>query len=134
MLMIKPIYDTGVRDELCEMCGVPAEGYSYFAADTDDRAEHINYIIGVCTFNMKGEDNTITALANAPGVEDEEAMMIMCRAVMNLMYRAGVGTVKMSEGAARSETAEKLGFRAPDMTIDLEKFYSAPCKYTENKP
>lgn len=136
MLAVKPIYDPALREELCALCGVALgpDSYAYFAADVNDDASKINFIIGICTFRMKGTDNVIEALAPAPGVEDEEALMIMARAVMNFMYRAGVQEVRLDACGTDRNTAEKLGFReAENMTIDLPKFYASPCKYTGSK-
>lgn len=133
MLAVKPIYDFNVKDELCRLCGVEhrTDSYAYFAADVNDDATKINFIIGVCVFNMKGENNVIEALRAAPGVEDEEAMIIMARAVMNFMYRAGVKKVRLNKDGTSLSTAEKLGFKESEkMTIDLAEFYKSPCKFT----
>lgn len=134
MLAVKPIYDPTLREELCKLCGAEykPDSYAYFAADVNGDATKINFIIGICTFRMKGDNNVIETLKQAPGVEDEEALVIMARAVMNFMYRAGVENVRLDPAGTDRNTAEKLGFReAKDMTINLSEFYKAPCKYTD---
>lgn len=134
MLAIKPIYDQELSKELCSLCGVEfkSDSYAYFAADVSDDAARINHIIGVCTFRMKGDDNIIESLCSAPGVCDDEALMIMARAVMNFMYRAGVENVRLAMRATDESIAEALGFRSEEnMTIKLPEFYKSPCRYTK---
>ena len=136
MLAVKPIYDPALREELCAHCGAASSPdlYAYFAADVTDDAAKINFIIGICTFRMKGGENVITELRCAPGVDDEEALMIMARAVMNFMYRAGVENVTLNKAGVDQNTAKKLGFlELENMTINLPEFYKAPCRYTGGK-
>ena len=133
MLAVKTIQDLTVAKELCEMCKVPfkADSYTYFAADVNEDATKINHIIGVCTCRMKGDLNEIEYLMPAPGVEDEEALMIMARTVMNFMYRCEVKKITVADEYTSPELARKLGFSVKEgvLSIDLVEFYKSPCKF-----
>ena len=133
MLAVKPVQDLGIANELCALCGVPykADSYTYFAADVNEDGTKINHIIGVCTLRMKGDINEIESLMPAPGVEDEEAMLIMARTVMNFMYRCEVKSITLADGYISPELTRKLGFSLKDgkYGINLVEFYKAPCKF-----
>lgn len=136
MLLVKPIVDKSLHNSLCELCGseFKKDSYAYFAADTNEDGTKINYVIGICQFSLHNGENIINDLAYAPDVEDEEAMLIMARAVMNFMYRCDVKRVFISENADDA-FIRKLGFTAKDgkYSLDLEEFYKSPCSFNENK-
>lgn len=133
MLAVKPVPLPSLAEELCSFCKVPysADSYTYFAADVNEDDTKINHIIGVCTFTMKGNVNRIEYLTPAEGIDDEEAMIIMARTVMNFMYRCEAGEVTVSDGGVSDELKRKLGFtrNGETLPIDLGEFYKAPCKY-----
>ena len=133
MLAVKPVMDAALAKELCELCAVPykADSYTYFAADVNEDATKINHIIGVCTCRMKGNVNELEAVYAAPGVDDEEALIIMARTVMNFMYRCEVKRVTLDRRYTDAELARKLGFSADgeELALDLVEFYKAPCKF-----
>lgn len=133
MLTVKPVPDCTLAEELCAACNVHynPEAFLYMAADTDTDSSHINYIIGICTFVMRGGRNEIERIVEHPGVSDEEAMIITVRAVMNFMYRCEVKTVTLAGGATEDAFAKKLGFSNNEghFSIDLEKFYRSPCSF-----
>lgn len=133
MLLVRPIADPAAAKELCELCAVPykADSYTYFAADVNKDATKLNHVIGVCTCRMKGNVNEIEAVTPAPGVDDEEALIIMARTVMNFMYRCEVKRVTLDKRYTEPDLARKLGF-TPDgdeLVLDLVEFYKAPCKF-----
>ena len=133
MLAVKPVLDPAAAMELCELCQVPykADCYTYFAADVNEDATKINHIIGVCTCRIKGSVNEIEALKGAPGVRDEEALIIMARTVMNFMYRCEVKRVTIDPEHTDAALIKKLGFtpEADALSLDLVAFYKAPCKF-----
>ena len=133
MLAVKPVLDPAVAEELCKLCEVPykADSYTYFAADVNEDATKINFIIGVCTCRMKGSVNELEALKSAPGVDDEEALIIMARTVMNFMYRCEVKRVTMDPAYTDADLTKKLGFTpvGDELVLDLVAFYKAPCKF-----
>ena len=134
MLADKPVIDFELAKELCQLCSVNFndDSFTYFASDVNDDATKINYIIGICTFRMKGEHNIIDFLTEVPGIDDEEAMIIMARTVMNFMYRCEVKTVYINEANVSYDMINKLGFKKSDSgySIDLTDFYKSPCSYT----
>ncbi len=129
MLAVKPITDRAAATEIACFCGVelqPCE-FTYFAADVNENATKINYIIGVCTLMIKGERNELTNLTCAPGIKDDEAMLIMARAALNFMYRCEVKKVTAGDGVP-DRLARRLGFKGEDRALDLVEFYNSPCK------
>ena len=134
MLAVKPVTDIDIAREICDFCKIPfnADDFTYFAADVNEDATKLNYIIGVCTFKMKGNINRIEYLKEADGINDEEAMIIMARTVMNFMYRCQVIDVQINDNNVSSEFIKKLGFQKTDesYTINLPDFYKSPCSYT----
>ena len=133
MLAVKPVVDCGIASEICSFCNVPfdAENYTYFAADVNEDATEMNFIIGVCTFKIKGDLNRIEYLCEAPGVDDEEAMIIMARTVMNFMYRCEVMRLGVNVEGVSESYINKLGFKKDESGyyIDLPDFYKSPCSY-----
>lgn len=137
MLLVKPLHDGSAAKELCELCGAQYhdDTYTYFAADVNEDATKINHIIGVCACKIKGNDNILTLLRYAPNVEDEEALIIMARTVLNFMYRCKVDRVFADETDIVPSLAEKLGFtRSVDgrLSLNLVEFYNSPCKFSHN--
>ncbi len=133
MLVIKPVADVAIAEALCCEIGETyiKDSFTYFAADTDEIGEKINYIIGVCSFTMRSAHNEIVLLKSAPNVDDEEALIIMARAVMNFMYRCEVKTVTADENGVSERLLDKLGFTKENgkFTLNLEEYYKAPCKF-----
>ena len=133
MLAVKPVPQAELAAGLCELTGISydPQAYTYFAADVNEDDTKINHIIGVCTFIMRGGVNRIEYLREAEGVDDEEAMIIMARTVMNFMYRCEAEDVTVNEAGVTPHMIKKLGFREKDgeYTINLKKFYISPCKY-----
>ncbi len=137
MLLVKPLPDASAAKELCELCGAPysEDCYTYFAADVNEDATALNHIIGVCSCRIRGNSNMLTQLLSAPGVDDEEALMIMARTVLNFMYRCDVAKVTADEAYVAPTLAEKLGFsRDSDgaLSLDLVEFYKSPCKFSHH--
>ncbi len=133
MLAVRPVVDFDTAKGLCEFVGVPysPENFTYFAADVNDDGTKLNFVIGICTFNMRGGICQIEYLKSAPEVEDDEALMIMARAVTNFMYRCEAKNVTLSDEGVSESLGRRLGFVRKDgkRQLDLEKFYNAPCKH-----
>ena len=133
MLAVKPVPDMRLAEGLCELTGIPYDtsAFTYFAADVNEDDTAINHIIGVCTFTMRGGVNRIEYLKQAASIDDEEAMIIMARTVMNFMYRCEAEFVTVNESGVDADMIKKLGFKEKggEYVIDLKKFYISPCKY-----
>ncbi len=135
MLIVKPLHDAAAAEQLCTLCGAKyrADAYTYFAADVNEDATKLNHIIGVCACTIHGDDNTLALLRSASTVDDEEALIIMARTVLNFMYRCEVGTVFADEENIENGLAEKLGFSRNAegrLVLDLVEFYKSPCKFS----
>ncbi|MCI9450058.1 MAG: hypothetical protein HFE30_07395 [Clostridiales bacterium] len=138
MLAVKPVHDESLCAELCALCNVLHKdgSFMYFAADVDASSIHINHIIGICLFRMKDGKNEIEVLKAAPGISDDDALIIMARTVMNFMYRCEAERVVLLRGGVSENLIDKLGFSEDSdgvLSIDLKKFYISPCKYTEKQ-
>ncbi len=133
MLAVKPVVDIDIAREICAFCNIPfdLENFTYFAADVNEDASKMNYIIGVCTCKIKGDVNRIEYLREANGVDDDEAMIIMARTVMNFMYRCEVKRLSVNPDGVSEKFIKKLGFRKDESGyfIELSDFYKSPCSY-----
>lgn len=132
MLVIKPIEDKVYQKELVTACGgtYNAAALAYAAYDCEDDSETIRFPIGVCQFSLMGKAGLIDTLRLCPGIEDEEAMMIMARACTSFLFRCGFTDAILTADAAESALAHKLGFSARDdgmAYLDVVKYYTGPC-------
>ena len=128
MLTVLPIQDKNIQKELCELCGVEFDTYSFaYRADDGD-------FLGVCQFKFATGTGEINGFKYAPGTKDDEAMIIMLRTAMNFMHRCGIKRSIFTNDAAPEELLSissyskgKDGF----YEIDLDKFYISPCHYNK---
>jgi len=132
MLAIKPIQDKSVQKELVEDCGgvYNPDFFAYIANECDEQAETVRYSIGCCQFGMKNGRGEISLLRTLPGVEDDEALMIMARAAASFLFRCDIRYLIMHPGAAESPLYEKLGFALNsdgEQELDLLRYYTTPC-------
>ena len=132
MLVIKPIQDKAVQRKLVEACGGTYDetAFAYCAKDCEDDGETLRHLIGVCQFTLLRGKGVIQHLRAFPNVEDDEALMIMCRAAMSFLFRCAAETAEFCED--NPALAEKLDFLADAdgrRIIDLKRFYGSPCHY-----
>lgn len=132
MFVVKPLDSKETQENICKALSVPyeAEAMAYFAANLAPDRETITDIIGICQFTL-GEPGKIITLACAPSFTDDEAMIVLCRAVMYFMHRIGIQRAEMLPDAGPAEILSQTGFLLRDgiYQMDLETFYQAPCKY-----
>ena len=126
MLTVLPIQSKKEQEELCIICGVDflENAFAYRADDGD--------FIGICQFVFENNDGHIKNLTYAPGVEDNEAMIIMLRATMSFMHRCGIIDSYIDEGATTPSLLKISGYRINDegkYYLDLDKFYNTPCSH-----
>lgn len=134
MLIIRPIQEKQKHIELCDKCGCEfrEDALAYIAFDADESTHEPRFDIGICQFTIHNDEGVITALKAACGVNDDEALMIMARAVMHFVYRCGFKYIYISDAAAGSSLINSLGFKSGNNGrhfIELEKFYESPCHY-----
>ncbi len=130
MFIVRAIQDKELQRSLCESLGADycENALAYFAADLCEDCESIAEYIGICQFIMQG-DGEIVSFSSYEDRYEDEAMIVMLRAVMSFMHRCGVKYCFLNENAAPRELAQKSGFIYSSGTygMDLEKFYSSKC-------
>ena len=139
MFVVKPLPDKELRREICADIGTEffEDGYSYLAAELADDRSTVVGIIGICQFYMTDADGTlrgeIVSLVPAGGREGDEAMIVMCRAVMNFMWRAGCKSVILNSNAGPDELLKRCGLikREEGYFADLDEFYTSPCHFNK---
>ena len=136
MFAVRPLVDKELQRELCESLETEyyEDSMAFFAAELSDDREHIKEIIGISQFTVT-EPGEILTLKCADGKENDEAMIIMCRAVMNFMWRASVKNMKMKSSAGPEAVLVSCGLPRTDegYGVDLDKFYASPCHFDANK-
>ncbi len=134
MFVVRPIQDKEIQKAVCAELEAPyyENALAFFAADLKEDNTTIDCFISICQFYFKG-DAEIINLSASHGREEDEAVIVMLRAAMSFMHRCGVKELSFAEGATNEHWLKKSGFPKIDgiYKIDLEKFYSAPCKYSE---
>ena len=123
MLIIKPIQDKTLQEQLCIRCKVTYDPdlLAYGAWVSDE-------FVGICQFKL-GEAAVITDLAKAIGTDDTEAMFIMGRQTMNFIDLHGVHFAYF-EGDCDEKFIKWLGFKKDESgrwAADLEAFFKSPC-------
>ena len=138
MFKVQPLRSKELQCELAAMLGVRyfESSYAFFAVETDEEGTTVLSVLGMCQFDYTPEGATIRSIAAAPGREQDEAIFIMVRTVMNFCYRAELPCITLAPSEDSADMASNtgfvssLGFRAAtDHTIDLKKFYRSPCHY-----
>ena len=106
MLEILAVQSKEKQKEICEICGVEykCEAFAY-AAYVDEE------LVGVSQFGIKGKNGYLYDLKEAPGTDDEDALFIMGRALLNFLDLAKVHDVYIDDTAdiVRKRSA-RIGF------------------------
>lgn len=138
MFQVQPVRDRKLQSDIAAILGCEffENTFAFFAGEMTDDATTITSIIGMCQFTYAPDSSVIKSISYAPGCENDEAVIILVRTVMNFIYRAEIPTIFIEETAAPLEFIKSLGFRKGDdgaWSIDLKKFYRSPCHYnTDN--
>lgn len=133
MLIVRPVRDKRFQEELCALMGVQfdATAFAYLAANTDDVGETYASFIGLIQFDIDADGARITSIGTMPDVDDMEAMIIMGRSLMCFLYRDMSIKTLRADGAVGEKYLSAFGLRNNGgvYSIDLEDFYTSPCKY-----
>ncbi len=132
MLVIKPIENKNLQKEMLLKAGKAYRetALAYAAYDCEDDGETVRFPIGVCQFSLSDGKGVIDALCPFPGVEDEEALMIMARACTSFLFRCGFKTAVLQPNAADPILANKLEFVFKEdgtAEFDVFAYYTGPC-------
>ena len=136
MFVVRPIQDKIVQKAICDVLGAVyyENALAFYAADLKENGVDIDKYISICQFFMD-KNGEIASLYAADGREEDEAVIVMLRAVMSFMNRCGISYAFFSKNAASEHWLKKSGFcnNNGKYEIDLDKFYNSPCKYSEDK-
>ena len=136
MFVVRPIQDKELQKNICTELGAPyyENALAFFAADLEEDGSTIKCYISICQFYFNGNAEIINLTA-ADGRDDDEAVIVMLRAAMSFMHRCGVKETYFAKDSTSDHWLRKSGFsKIGDVyKIDLEKFYTSPCKYSEEK-
>lgn len=132
MFTVKPIADKKLQKEICNILHISYEpqALAYYAANLKEDRETVAEYIGICQFTVGDIGRIITLFCPSAFIEDE-AMIVLCRAVMFFMHRIGIQKAEMPADAGPDALLSKTGFLlgSDTYTMDLDAFYTAPCKY-----
>ena len=130
MFVVRAIRDKELQRSLCDSMGVEycENALAYFAADLAEDLETIDEYISICQFIMQGDGEIVSFTSYEDRYEDE-AVIVMLRAVMSFLHRCGVKHCYFEDAAAPIELAAKSGFiyKNGRYEMDLEAFYSSKC-------
>lgn len=135
MFLIKPIRKIDIQKVICSFVGcefIPGT-LAYYAAELKEDKSEIDHYIGICQF-IPGETSRILTLFPAQGCEEDEAILILCRTVMSFLARAGSKHLIIPDNAGPESVLRLTGLKKTEngYTVDLQKFYEAPCKYNKD--
>ncbi len=134
MFVVRAIQNKHLQREICHELNAHffENALAYCAVDLQEDGASVDSYISICQFYMKG-DAEIVDLTAADGREEDEAVIVMLRAVMSFMNRCGVKNACFGSNATDEFWLKKSGFVCTDgvYRIDLDKFYSAPCKHSK---
>lgn len=137
MFQVQPVRSKELQNGLCAVLGCEylEECAAFYAGELSDDASTITSIISLCQFTFSPEKAVIKNITAAPGSEEDEAVFIMVRAVMNWCWKADIPVIEAEPGCSSPEYIKKLGFRMTDgaLIIDLDRFYKSPCHYSKDE-
>lgn len=107
MLEIKPIQSKEIQRELAGRCNVDyvPEAFAYSAYEGDR-------FLGMSQFTIEDGYALIINISHASDSDDEEAMFIMGRAVLNFLDLCEVTVCRINSNAASRNLILKIGFRS----------------------
>lgn len=137
MLIIKKVLDFDLKEKLCNLCGVShfENSMAYYAVESETPDAEDFEILAFLQFSMVKDCVYINNITPMPGVNDNEALIILSRTAMEFIHhRLKVDTLKIEENPYTMDILIRtLGFRKNEQnvyTIDLKRFFAAPCEFT----
>lgn len=106
MLIVKPILDKSIQEELGLMCGANFNPDALAFSAYDD-----GNFIGFCQFSVSGAMAILTDLRPKIGVNDFEAMFIMSRGALNYMDLCGFHIARCTSEAGDLTLLRAIGFK-----------------------
>lgn len=125
MLIIKPIMDKKVQEELGNLCDAEFNpDYLAFSAHDNDK------FVGFCQFSVDGDVATMTDARLIKDLVDFEAMFIMSRGALNYMDLCGFHKAKCLPSAADLTLIRSIGFKQNEngvFEMDLTAEFTEKC-------
>ena len=110
MLKILPIETKDEQARIMALCSIPYNVNALAYAAYDDEV-----LVGGAQFLLKGATCHVTDIANADGVDDEEALFIMGRGLLNFVDLCGIHDAYLDNPEKVSEALRvRIGFFAND--------------------
>ena len=135
MFQVQPVRSRELQAEIAKAlrCEYIDGTYAFFAGELSEDCKTVTSLIGMCQFTFDPEEAVIKSLVWSPESENDEAIIILARAVMSFVYRAEIPMISIDGGILSTEFIKSLGFREADgeFRIDLKKFYLSPCHYND---
>lgn len=123
MLEILAVQTKEEQKRLCEICNIEFRltALSY-AAYVDDE------LVGVSQFGIKGKDGYIFDLVSAPEKDDEDALFIMGRGLLNFLDLSGIHDAYIAPSATMPrKLSARIGFFPDDegrLYMNLRGFFT----------
>lgn len=130
MLIVKPIEDKKVQEEVCAACGAVYDADALAYAAREDEA-----LIGVCQFKLGAPCAEVLDLKSAAGVEDYEGMFILARGTLNFIDLCGVHRARCAADAGDLTLLRAVGFREVDknrLEMDLAGEFDGKCSHCKS--
>lgn len=130
MLIVKPIEDKKVQEEVCAACGAVYDADALAYAAREDKA-----LIGVCQFRLGAPYADVLDLKSAAGVDDYEGMFILARGTLNFIDLCGVHRARCTADAGDLTLLRAVGFREVDknrLEMDLTGEFDGKCSHCKS--
>ena len=127
MLIVKPIEDKKMQEEVCAACGALYDPDALAYAAREDEA-----LIGVCQFRLGAGCADVLDLKAAAGVDDYEGMFILARGTLNFIDLCGVHRARCAADAGDLSLLRAVGFREIDknrLEMDLTGEFDGKCSH-----
>ena len=122
MLKILKIQDKFDQEQLCATCDVP-----YVAHHMAYRIEVDGKTIGIATFFMGTKAGYLVQLCTIPGVQDDNALFITGRGVLDFMERCGAHEAFAIGSPCSENLLREIGFTLKDdlWSMDVSDFFTS---------
>ena len=130
MLIVKPIEDKKIQEEVCTACGAVYDPDALAYAAREDEA-----LIGVCQFRLGAGCADVLDLKAAAGVNDYEGMFILARGTLNFIDLCCVHRARCAADAGDPSLLRAVGFREIDknrLEMDLTGEFDGKCSHCKS--
>ena len=128
MLEIKPVQSKADQEKYCAMCGIVYDPEAFAYAALDERV-----FVCVSQFRIMEQAGYIYDIAEPPGADDLEAVILTARATLNFIDLCG--TPRACIRTEYRDLPRLLGFTQADgeWTLELRGYFDGPCEGEKQK-